>query len=140
MLYQTYANYPSPRLKAGTWDSTVLIVDDDEQFRDLAKGMLEPAGFRVIEAENVEQCLIQLQSQSVDVILLDIVMPGRDGIEATGDIRNASPGSKIVTVSGARNSEVYLAASAYLGADASLGKSRIASLCALLQVLLDPPL
>lgn len=137
MLLEIDSNQAPRRISAGLLDSTVLIVNDDDEFRNLARGILEPAGFQVIEAENVAQCLIELGSHRVDVIILDIVMPERDGIEAVQDLKKASPESKIVTVSGTRNSAVYLAASAYLGADASLDKSKIASLRALLSVLLD---
>ena len=45
---------PSERLKA-----KVLVVDDDRHFRMLARTILEPAGFDVIESENVSQCLMQ---------------------------------------------------------------------------------
>ena len=137
MLLPSHLHTVKTAIAVGSPTSTVLIVDDDKQFRDLARGILEPAGFRVIEAETVAQCLSVLDSETVQVIVLDIVMPERDGIESVRDIKRLAPGSKIVTVSGARNSQVYLAASAYLGADASLEKSRIASLCALLDVLLD---
>jgi len=139
-------NQQTPRqprhVAAGFPNSTVLVVDDDEHFRDLARGFLEPAGFQVIEAESAAQCLSQLVFQkdclhNVDAVVLDLVMPERDGIEVVPDIRRAFPRTKIVTVSGARNSEVYLAVSARLGADASLPKSEIASLCALLGVVLD---
>jgi two-component system, OmpR family, response regulator len=122
---------------AGTASFTVLVVDDDQDFRDLARAILEPAGFRVVEAEGVSQGLSQLQSHAVDAIVLDIVMPGRDGFEAVRDIKRMSPRTKVITVSGAQDSEEYLATSAYLGADASLGKNKIASLCALLNVVLD---
>jgi CheY-like chemotaxis protein len=128
---------PKRRLAAGALLSSVLVVDDDKQFRDLARGILEPEGFRVIEAENVGECLSRLGDHKVDVIVLDIVMPERDGIEAVQEIKKVYPATKIVTVSGARNSDAYLAASAYLGADASLGKTEIRSLCALLELLLD---
>jgi CheY-like chemotaxis protein len=117
--------------------STVLVVDDDENFRDLARQILEARGFDVVESVDVEQCLCQLRSHTVDVVILDIVMPERDGIEALTDIKAISPGTKIVTVSGAVNSKLYLSTSAWLGADASLDKSKIASLCALLNVVLD---
>ena len=115
----------------------VMTVDDSKTMRVMVMFTLRGAGFQVSEAESVKTCLSYLGSHSADVIILDIVMPERDGIEAVQEIKRMSPASKIVTVSGARNSQTYLAASAYLGADASLDKSRIVSLCALLDVLLE---
>jgi DNA-binding NtrC family response regulator len=117
--------------------STVLVVDDDESFRDLARGILEPGGFQVIEAEGVKQGLLRLRSQTVHGIVLDIVMPDRDGLQGVEDLKKAAPKTKIVTVSGARDAEEFLTVSGYLGADASLLKSQVASLSTLLDLLLD---
>jgi DNA-binding NarL/FixJ family response regulator len=66
-----------------------------------------------------------------------MVLPDRDGIEALTEIKALFPATRVLTVSGAENWELYLRVSSYLGADASLDKSRIASLCALLRVVLD---
>jgi DNA-binding NtrC family response regulator len=116
--------------------STVLVVDDDEHFRNLARQILELDDFDVIEAESVNQCLWLLGCHSVDAIVLDILMPDRDGIEALKDIKTTYSGMKVVTVSGARHSDVYLTTSTYLGADGSLAKSELSTLCALLNTVL----
>jgi DNA-binding NarL/FixJ family response regulator len=117
--------------------ASVLIVDDDENFRDLARRLLEASGFDVIEACTVEQCFRQLRRYAVDVVIMDIVMPDRDGLEALKDIKALSPSTRIVTVSGALNSPLFLATSAHLGADASLDKSKIALLSGLVNVVLE---
>jgi CheY-like chemotaxis protein len=115
----------------------VLVVDDDEHFRVLARAILEPAGFEVIESEDVEQCMLQLRRHAVDALILDMVMPGRDGIEAVRDLKQLFPEIPIVAVSGAEQSGLYLSVSAHLGADASLDKARVSALCPLLQLVLD---
>jgi CheY-like chemotaxis protein len=115
----------------------VLVVDDDEHFRVLARSILEPAGFEVLESEDTEQCLSQLRDQAVDAVVLDMVMPGRDGIEAVRELKKRFPEIRIVAVSGAEQSDLYLSVSAHLGADASLEKTRISALGPLLQVVLD---
>ena len=115
----------------------VLVVDDDEHFRVLARSLLEPDGFEVLEAENTEQCLSALQRQAVNAVILDMVMPGCDGIEAVGEIKRRFPRLPIVAVSGVEQCGVYLSVSAHLGADASLEKTRISALCPLLHVVLD---
>jgi len=116
---------------------TVLVVDDDEHFRVLARSILEPGGFAVLESEDIEQCLSALRRYPVDAVVLDMVMPGCDGIEAVRELKRCFPRIRIVTVSGAEQSDLYLSVSAHLGADASLQKTRISALCALLQVVLD---
>jgi len=118
-------------------DATVLIVDDDEYFRALARTLLEPGGFAVIEADGVAACLAAIRGRPVDAIVLDMVMPDRDGMEALRELKTLYPKTKILTVSGATESELFLNVSAYLGADASLNKSEIASLPAMLDLVLD---
>ncbi len=113
-----------------------MIVDDDEDFRALVRTIIEP-GFEVIEADSVASCLRQIQAHMVDAIILDIVMPGRDGMEALRELKLLYPATKILTISGADDSELFLNVSAYLGADASLNKTEVASLGAMLDLVLD---
>jgi len=115
----------------------VLVVDDDEHFRVLARTILESAGFEVIESEDLEQCLSQLRQYAVDAVILDMVMPRRDGIEAVRELKQLFPEIRIVAVSGAEQSDLYLSVSAHLGADASLHKARVSALCPLLRLVLD---
>lgn len=137
VLLTTYETQSKAPVSAGCPKSTVLVVDDDESFRDLARGILEPGGFRVIEAEGIRQGLSRLRSDTVHGIVLDIVMPDRDGLQGVEDLRKVAPKTKIITVSGARDAEEFLTVSGYLGADASLLKSQVASLGSLLDVLLE---
>jgi CheY-like chemotaxis protein len=128
--------FPCPAAVAPV-NGKVLVVDDDQHFRVLARTILEAAGFEVIESQDIEQCLWQLRQQAVDAVILDMVMPGRDGIEAVRELKQLFPEIRIVAVSGAEQSDVYLSVSAHLGADASLEKSRVSALCPLLRVVLD---
>lgn len=137
MELQTYTIDAGSPVKTGCLPATVLLVDDDEHFRNLARQILEPGGFRVIEAQDVTECMSRIAAEPVGAIVLDIVMPGGDGIEAIGEMKKISPQTRIVTVSGAPQSELYLRLSAHLGADASLDKRDITALCALLDVMLD---
>lgn len=121
----------------GRLNVKVLVVDDDRHFRVLARAILEPAGFEVLESEDVEHCLLQLREHAVDAVILDMVMPGRDGIEVVRELKQLFPETRIVAVSGAEQSDVYLSVSAHLGADASLDKARVSALCPLLQLVLD---
>ena len=121
----------------GRPNGKVLVVDDDEHFRVLARAILEPSGFEVIESEDVAQCMLQLRLHAVDALVLDMVMPGRDGIEAVRELKQLFPEIPIVAVSGAAQSVLYLSVSAHLGADASLEKARVSALGPLLHVILD---
>ena len=72
------------------------MVDDDRHFRVLARSILEAGGFEVRESEDIEQCLAVLHKQPVDAVVLDMVMPGRDGIEAVGELKRLFPEVRIV--------------------------------------------
>jgi CheY-like chemotaxis protein len=133
-LSETWSRQPTARSCS---DATVLVVDDDESFRALARTILEPGGFEVIEADGVASCLAAIRARVVDAVVLDIVMPGRDGIEALGELKILSPATKVLTMSGANDGELFLNISAYLGADASLNKREVASLGAMLDLVLD---
>ena len=67
---------------------TVLVVDDDPTQRRLIQAVLEREGFAVVHAESGETAITRLQSGSpVDVVLLDLVMPGMSGQETLAEIR-----------------------------------------------------
>jgi CheY-like chemotaxis protein len=59
----------------------VLVVDDDEMIRRLVRTVLEADDFEVVEAEGGEQALEMIASKKPSVVVLDIMMPGVDGVE-----------------------------------------------------------
>lgn len=72
----------------------VLVIEDDDNQRLLYEEELRYGGYEVVTAKSGPDGLAALREQSVDVVLLDIAMPGMDGIEALGkilDINNELP-------------------------------------------------
>jgi len=67
---------------------TILLVEDDEDTRYMMRLGLEQRGYRVIEAEDGEKGVELALSEPADVILMDLSLPGIDGLEATKRIRN----------------------------------------------------
>ena len=67
-------------------EPTVLVVEDDDNQRLLYHEELTWAGYRVVTAKTGQDGLQALQEQQVDLVLLDIAMPGMDGIETLGKI------------------------------------------------------
>ena len=61
---------------------TILIVDDDKNLRRLYKVELEAEGYRVLLASDGREALVTVQDQNPDIVIMDIRMPGMDGLEA----------------------------------------------------------
>lgn len=68
-------------------DEKILIVDDDEKIRNLISIYLENEGFRIIKASDGLEALKALEKEPVDLIMMDVMMPEMDGIEACMKIR-----------------------------------------------------
>ena len=67
--------------------STILIVDDEPFGRDTLESILEPEGYNLVMAENGYQAIEKARDIQPDVILLDVMMPGMNGLDATHRIR-----------------------------------------------------
>jgi two-component system KDP operon response regulator KdpE len=70
--------------------ATVLIVDDEPQIRRVLRTTLTSHGYTVIEARSGDEALEQIRSEHADLILLDVNMPGRSGLETCREIRETS--------------------------------------------------
>jgi len=68
----------------------ILVVDDDTRLRDLLKKYLSEQGFRVTTAGNAEEARGKLRSLAFDLLVLDIMMPGEDGLALTSSLRTDS--------------------------------------------------
>lgn len=77
----------------------VLVVDDDPHHRTLVQNLLTPLGFSVAEAEDAAQCLALIQTWTPDLLLLDVAMPGMNGIELAHRLRELRCQAPIVMIS-----------------------------------------
>jgi two-component system nitrogen regulation response regulator NtrX len=78
----------------------ILVVDDEAAIRDSLKGVLEDEGYRVWAVESGEQCIDALSKRGFDVLLLDIWLPGMDGLETLEKIRHGDSAPEVVMISG----------------------------------------
>ncbi len=78
----------------------VLIVDDDEPIRKTLRRMLEPAGYDVVEAADGREGVERYKEDSVDLVLMDLIMPEKEGIQAAAELRHYDPEIKIIAISG----------------------------------------
>ncbi len=78
----------------------VLIVDDERTIIDSLEGILSDDGFEVVHAYNGYEALQKIDQTSPDIVLLDIWMPGMDGIETLRSIKKAHPTLPVVMITG----------------------------------------
>jgi DNA-binding response OmpR family regulator len=78
----------------------ILIIDDDEQVLDMLYESLTREGYDVLRASNGEQGLRLYRQEPVDLIITDIIMPEKEGIETIIELRKDFPDVKIIAMSG----------------------------------------
>jgi two-component system, NtrC family, nitrogen regulation response regulator NtrX len=80
--------------------SRILIVDDEPGIRQSLKGVFEDEGFTTESAASGEDCLKKIEESIYDLVLLDIWLPGMDGIETLRRLREKSPNTPVIIISG----------------------------------------
>jgi two-component system, OmpR family, KDP operon response regulator KdpE len=87
--------------------ATILAVDDEPQIRRVLRATLTAQGYTILEAKSGEEALEIIRSERVDLVLLDVNLPGMSGLETCREIRRASDVSIIMlTVRGAEADKV----------------------------------
>ena len=76
--------------------SNLLVVDDDLAMRQMLASLFRKEGFEVEEAASADEAVERCRDTDFQVVLSDIKMPGRSGIELVGEIRNIRPGTPVV--------------------------------------------
>nr|CRH08125.1 DNA-binding response regulator in two-component regulatory system with ArcB or CpxA [Candidatus Magnetococcus massalia] len=94
----------------------ILIVEDDAVTRSLLSGYFKNAGYQIIQAQDADSMQRALAGRQVDLVLLDINLPGKDGLSITQELRNQSEVLGIILVS-ARSDDVDRIIGLELGAD-----------------------
>ena len=78
----------------------VLLVDDEKDFVEMLGLRLEEAGENVTPAHSGQECLKVLEKKEIDVVILDILMPGMDGIATLKEIKNRFPLVEVIMLTG----------------------------------------
>jgi DNA-binding response OmpR family regulator len=103
----------------------VLVIDDEPEIRALLRRWLEREGLSVIEAEDGEVGIRLFREHSPEVVITDIIMPQKEGIETIMDLRREFSSAKIIAISGggtAMTSGACLHLAARLGAARAFSK------------------
>jgi len=96
--------------------ATILIIDDEESIRSLLKEVLEKANHRVLEARDGLEGLALYQQNTVDLVIMDILMPGTDGLEATLQLTREYLDAKVIAMTGAQGDRNFLDVAKLFGA------------------------
>ena len=109
--------------------SNILLVDDDDLVRDSLAIALEDAGHQVVAATNGDEGLKALARETFDLVVLDMLMPEREGIETIREIRKTNLSIPVLAISGGDKTgwSDYLRMASVLGANDTLAKPFTAS-------------
>ncbi len=104
--------------------ATVLVIEDDQEVRDYLVAVLSRAGHEVTAAANGRDGVATFRDHPTQVVITDIIMPEKDGIETILDLRREHPQLKVIAISGGGRStpENYLHSARLLGADRAIRK------------------
>lgn len=100
----------------------LLIVDDEVHILELLKYNLESNGYEVVQAETGEKALEIIHSHKLDGVILDLMLPGIDGIEVLRQIRVSDHNALPVIMLTAKNEEIDAVIGLEMGADDYIGK------------------
>ncbi len=78
----------------------VLVIDDEIQVRKLTRQMLELEGHSVLEASDGDSGIEIVDANEIDLIITDIIMPGKEGIETILELKQKNPNIGIIAISG----------------------------------------
>ncbi len=78
----------------------ILLIEDDELFRKMLRTTLEEMGHAVAEARDGKKGVALYEREATDVVITDLIMPEKEGIETIVELRRKSPGVKIIAMSG----------------------------------------
>jgi YesN/AraC family two-component response regulator len=102
----------------------ILLIDDDDSARTVLRLMLNQFGHSVVEARNGKEGMELFMHANADLVITDIVMPEKEGLEVVKEMRRMVPSVKIIAISGGGrvNPTDYLRMAKFLGAAKVLTK------------------
>ena len=101
----------------------ILLIDDDTLFREMLKDILESLGHQVTEAREGSEGISLLRTINPDLVMTDLIMPGKEGIETIMELRRENPDLKIIAMSGGGRG----IANSYLKIAQQMGAKRVLS-------------
>lgn len=84
----------------------ILVADDEVAVCHILRRFLESKGYEVREAYDGQQCIDAYRQERADVVLMDVRMPGKDGLAAFGELRAFDPEVKVIIISAVHEEEL----------------------------------
>ena len=102
--------HPGDTVILGATVRSILLVDDEPEFSQMTRQILESAGYTVACAADGLEAVQLLARESFDLLLTDLLMPNRDGLELIGTVHKDYPGLRIIAMSGGghMSADMYL--------------------------------
>jgi DNA-binding NtrC family response regulator len=100
----------------------IILIDDEVDLRTTMSEILTNAGHSVAMAGDGDQGLARHREQPADVVICDIVMPGKEGIETLLELQRFYPSVKLIAMSGVNLADTYLTMAVQLGVKLTLRK------------------
>ena len=100
----------------------IIVIDDNVDMRNILKDALEDEGHEVHAADNGESGLALVAQHTPQVVITDIFMPVKEGVNVVRTIKSKYPGIKILVISGADRRDNYFETAKKFGADETLAK------------------
>ena len=118
---------------------SILIVDDEAAVRRVLRRKLQECGYEAHEAANGHEAIEVLRLKPLDLVITDIIMPHKDGIETICFLRKQQPQVKVIAISAPGN-QLFLDSARQLGAAYTFTKPfKLADLAAAIEELLSRP-
>jgi YesN/AraC family two-component response regulator len=111
-------------MNKGTQMARILIIDDDIQVREMLKMLFEMAEYEVLDAPDGKEAIKRHLVSPADLLITDIVMPEKEGLETIIEFRRRFPSVKIIAISGGGKIDAneYLETAKLLGAQKGFSK------------------
>jgi len=119
------------RVDGDSYMASILIIDDEEDIRDALQMILERAGYEVRVASNGNEAIKMQREDPAQLVITDIIMPEKDGVRTIKEMRQESPGLRIIAISGGGSVEPVaykpgaITTTAYLAAAKEVGADRV---------------
>ena len=123
--------------------ATILITDDDPTLRAIAAELLAAEGHRILEALDGDEAIRILEEEAVDLLVLDMLMPNKDGLETILELRRRKTPVRILAISsgGSMDLDSLLRTAMVFGADRLMSKPlRLSTFASTVAEMLAAPL